>query len=343
MSAITFWIPGLMDSRRIAEAKSALESLRLPALESLIAKSDRFPTRHKSFYEQASHLFHQPKTLAIAATSAQAELSSFDAQQFWLRVDPVQMIADRDSLVLIPADDIAIDENESKQLLQAFNEHFKEDGVELQWGAKSHWYLAIKQPVDLQTTPIYEVAHKPVNDFYPNGNAAQYWRQLLNETQMLFFSHPVNEARREKGWPEINSVWPWGEGKLDSAQILMRPEAAIFSSDAYLQGLAHLTQADCYKSPDNFAELAQQLGNKSHSHSLVLLDEIAQSMDNLQLEEWIELLQELEENWFEPLLNGLQQGQIESLFIDLGCTFQCHIAPKNLHRFWRFKKPIYKL
>lgn len=343
--ALTLWAPNLLNSLRVKEAKEALEKVSLPGLQTLLAKGDSFQSKPQSFHQQASYLFHQTQTLPIAATQASVELNSFDASQFWISVDPVQMIPDRDTLVLIPGKSLQITEEESKQLLTAFNEHFAEDKVQLIWANTHHWYLSIVQPIDLHTTELETVSYQSVNSFYPTGNAAQYWRQLLNETQMLFYSHPLNEARREQGLPEINSVWVWGEGKIDFAKLNKRQDAAIWSNDSYLQGMAHLTEAQSMDSVSNYqAWLSQSESNAGKTEAitkhLVYLDQVAENLEYLQMSEWIELLEQLEAQWFAPLVQGLKEGSIDSLLLDIGQENRIHLKPSHLKRFWRFKKKL---
>lgn len=344
--AVTFWIPDLLNKLRVKEAELALKSLNLPGLQTILARSDRFAAKPQSFYQQASFLFHQKECLPIAATKASAELKDFDAKQFWLSVDPVQMIPDRDTLVLIPSEDLQISEEESKQLISTFNTHFAEDQVELIWARPNHWYLSIVQPVDIKTTSIDEVAYKSVNDYYPTGNAAQYWRQLLNETQMLFYSHPVNEARREKGWPEINSVWVWGEGKIDPDKITTRMDSAIWSNDTFMKGMGKLSQSQVGSSPLSYQawlnRIEQSETPRINKH-FICLDSIANELGNLQQEQWIELLKQLETDWFAPLIESVKQGTIDSLLVDFGQDYRCHLKQSHLRRFWRLKKSLSKI
>lgn len=347
--AVTLWIPGLLNALRVKEAQSSLKTLKLPGLQTLLAKADRFAVKPQSFYEQASFLYHQPSCLPIAATKACAELDGFDPNHFWLSVDPVQMIPDRDTLVLVPGENLQITEQESKALLQTFNAHFAEDKVELIWASSQHWYLSIVQPVDIQTTDIEKLAYQSVNEFYPKGNAGQYWRQLLNETQMLFYTHPVNDARREKGWPEINSIWVWGEGKIEAEKILIRSDASIHSNNAYLQGMATLSQSQYCGEPESHQAWLNQIerfsaeqNNEINKH-FICLNSISDNLHNLQLEEWVSLLQQLEQNWFAPLVQALKSGDIESLLLDLGQEYRVHLKPSHLKRFWRFKKPLSRL
>ena len=349
MQALTLWAPQLLNHLRVKEASDVLQDLSLPALQTLIAKADAFPAKQNDFYHTASYLFHQPTTLPIAATLANTYLSECNSNEFWLKVDPVQMIPDRDSLVLIAGKHLAIKEAESKALLSAFNEHFKDDGVALLWGDELNWFLSIKQPVDIKTTLLDKVDHQPLNAHLPTGNASQYWRQLMNETQMLFFNHSVNIERRNKGQPEINSVWVWGEGKLSSDMIKVRTNAEVCSQHAYLQALANVSGANLMntmnacKTFHDFKNVADQQKNKDVDSYLVMLDEVFLHIDSCTMDEWRDLLLKLEENWFKPLLQALKDGEINSLLIDLGSTHRYHLKPSYKNRFWRFKRSLARL
>ena len=46
----------------------------------------------------------------------------------------------------------------------------------------------------------------------PVDDAALDWRRCSNEIQMLWFGHPVNEAREERGRHSINTLWLSGNG-----------------------------------------------------------------------------------------------------------------------------------
>ncbi len=196
----------------IFEAQEALSQAKVSCLKKMLTKCDYHYRQNKSYESLASYLFHQEYVAPSAATCVKVECDLIPAQAefFWLHVDPVQMIADRDTLVLIPGEDLQITFDESQQLLKSFNAHFKQDGIELIMGTECSWYISMPQMIDISTTPKSEVVYQSVNNRYPSGSAGNYWRQLINETQMLFYTHPVNEHRRSQGLPEINSVWIWG-------------------------------------------------------------------------------------------------------------------------------------
>ncbi|WP_319379689.1 hypothetical protein [Thiomicrorhabdus sp.] len=331
--ALTLWIPDFYPALQAVLAEKPLAAeLHLPTLQGLWSKGDILPRKPQSFQARACHLFHQPETLPAAAVQAAVQLPDFDANAFWVKIDPVQMIPDRDTLVLIPPQDLAITEAESQALVEAFNLHFGDDGIQLEYGGAYQWYLRIRQKVDIGSVPLEVAAYRNLHGLYPSGNAATYWRQLMNETQMLFFDHPVNLQRRERGDPEINSVWVWGEGVLSECAIRLRPKTAISGSHDYLHGLAVVTQAEWQATPDNLAS-CRSFTNDGIGHEMVHIP-LQTSLLGVQS------LNDLEENWFLPLLNAIRQKKYDSVLIDLGAEKLIHVNPGHLRRFWRRKKRL---
>lgn len=333
--AVTLWIPGLLDHFKPDHQAWWSGS----AFQTLLNKADTYPLKPYAFIERASQLFHQPKTLSAAATMASVELADFDPQAFWLKVDPVQMIADRDTLVLVSGQDLQITQSESQSLLDAFNQHFAEDGVTLEWGANDSWYMRLPQAVDLQTTDLAQAHYRNLHGLFPSGHAGPYWRTLMNEAQMLFHQHPVNLARREAGQAEINSVWVWGEGRLNPDSIQARPQAKVWGSHTYLKGLANLTQAQIQQSPDSHQAWCGLNSSELEAHLIMLdLKQWAASDAGNSVEH---LLLQLEKEWMQGLLNDLKQGRIHSLFIDIGGAKGFLVEPSHLRRFWRrWRNPL---
>ncbi|WFE68527.1 hypothetical protein P8S54_10005 [Thiomicrospira sp. R3] len=327
--AVTLGLKGLVDQTTLSSV-----SLRLAGLAKLLKRSDFYPIKARDFEARTSHLFHQSATIPHAVCSAQVELVNVDHSLFWIRVDPVQLIPDRDTLVLIPASQLELTADESLSLLDGFNAHFAQDGVQLVYGSSQAWYLSLPQAVDIQTTALAQAAFRNLQGLFPQGHASGYWRKLMNEAQMLFFNHPVNQARRDRGQAEINSIWLWGEGKLEDQQIKARPDAKIWGQGSYLQGLASLTQAQCENQPPHYQAWLEN-ANKTPNllNHLIVLDADSQSLaDNT--------LQSLERDWFQGLLKGLQQGEIHSLYIDLGFDQGFLLEPKYLKRVWRWRHPL---
>lgn len=333
---LTLWLPNLLSAAKLQnpDAQLALQSLPLPSLKNLLAKADKFPVKPMSFEAQACHLAHLKQAIPVAPLTASIDLSNFDADYFWLRCDPVQLMPDRDQLVCLPGEGLDVQPEEARALINAFNQHFAQDAVQIEYGAPLRWYLRIKQAVDIQSTPLAQVLYQSVGGAMPKGNAATYWRQLLNETQMLFYTHPVNEARREQGLPEINSIWIWGEGSLPAMPEDLA-EWSVFSDHVYLKGLAQWMGAsdqNCAKNYQVWFNLAPEL------RSLVCLDNRDEATS---LELWLENLQTLEQDWFAPLEQALRNREVSSVLIDLGLNVRFHLTPKHLKKFWRLSKSLH--
>lgn len=329
--AVTLWWPqphsahADFPTQREASRSALSQAQRL---KKLVQKADSFYLKPHNYYQRASHLFHQPGPQPIAACQAQYQLQDADASLYWLKLDPVQLIADRDTLVLVPAQQLEITEAESQALFSSFNQHFAQDGLQLIWGSATSWYLSLPQAIDLQTTPLAQAAYHSLQGLYPSGHASGYWRKLMNEVQMLFYTHPVNVKRREQGRAEINSLWLWGEGQIDQATLYPRAEAMVWSDDLYLQGLAQVTQAQVSPSPQNYQDWLP-LRNQAEAHFIELNFPAQATQESV--------FATLEQQWMAGLLEDLAAGRIHSLFIDLGWPKGFLLEPKHLKRFWRWR------
>lgn len=338
---LTLCFPGLLASQRVQEGLAQLKKTELVKLQTLLSKADYHFPKKRCHEDLTAYLFHQQKAPSSAITRANGlcDLSDDELSEYWVSIDPVQMIPDRDTLILIPSADIGITEEESKALLENFNQHFSQDGLKLIFGDAHQWFLSIKQPVAIETTPLYQVAYQSVNNHYPEGAAGNYWRQLMNETQMLFYNHEVNHQRRLLNLPEINSVWVWGEGGIDLDKINQRNNAVLLSNSDYSKGLAKFSGAEFAATPKSFKACRNQI--LSSHHTLIEFNDqtfSGVSLEQMTLEQWLDLLCFLEKNWFKPVFESVKNKELDSVLLELGANKQFLITSKTLKRFWRWKK-----
>ncbi|MGE4502119.1 MAG: hypothetical protein AB7D03_04535 [Thiomicrospira sp.] len=335
--AVTFWSPEWAHHFENADFRRFFT--KHTALGQLATKAQYYPNRGEHFFQRASALFHQPSTLPVALTQAHVDLDAIHNDGFWLLVQPVQMMADRDTLLMVPGEDLAIEQVESRALFDAFNCHFAQDGVALIWGSALRWYLKVPQVVDIQTTPLNLAAYRSLHGLFPQGHAANYWRKLMNETQMLFYTHPVNQLRRAQGKAEINSVWIWGEGALQTSELVARPQAQIWSEHTYLQGMAKLTQAGVAPAVADYQSWLTLRAPSAQVHlihqplTLFADEKITDQAREALFSHW-------EASWFSGLREGLLSGLIDSLYIDLGLKQHFLLTPRDLKRFWRWRNPL---
>ncbi len=85
----------------------------------------------------------------------------------------------------------------------------------------THWLATRDDGAALSAAAIEKAIGDNVADWQPRipagasteaGDAALAWRRCVNEIQMLWFGHPVNEAREARGQPTINTLWLSGNG-----------------------------------------------------------------------------------------------------------------------------------
>lgn len=295
-------------SREVSNHSSSRVLSGVP--KQLLSYADPRPVRAAGYFERMAYWLHQPVPTPVAPVTAAMDLPDFDPQAFWVRLDPVHLVPDRDTLVLFPAVDVGITEQEARSLIEAFNHHFRSDGVRLEYGAVDRWYVRMPQVVDIQSVSLPAAVGANLHTVQPQGSAVRYWNRLINEAQMLFFQHPVNLARREQDLPEINGLWLWGEGTLPD--LVSRKGLRIIDQlqDPFLQALAGLIEADYHT--EDVSDF-----NQSEAEALFVC-----------------LHEEAEAPWPQVDLL-LRNKQVHEVLVDLGGEQAWYLKPSYLRRFWR--------
>jgi hypothetical protein len=254
----------------------------------------------------------------IASFTWLADAGTADPR-FRLRADPVHLRADRDALVLMGAGSLGLRQEAADQLVGTLNTHFESDGLHFAAPVATRWYIDLPHTPALATSPLSFAAGRNVDPLLPKGNDALLWHRWFNEIQMLFHSHPVNEAREAAGLPTINSVWFWGGGCLPASTSARW--AAAWGDDPLLQGLALAAKLPCAPAP---ADAQQWLSHATDGEHVVVLDRASVS--------------DLEEAWFAPLLQALKQGQlstVSSLGANGADSLRLDLTAGDLWKFWR--------
>ena len=196
-------------------AKDLIASLNTPALATLIARATERPVlRFDTFAAALPHEMIQyacsPDRSPPIAHQRMQQLGVAAKSGFWFMLQPVHLHVARDHLVLTDVRQLPIDEQTSKKLFESTAPLFDELGYELRFGDTGHWFMRADAWHTLRTTTPDAAAGHNVDVWLPSGEHARAWRKLHNEVQMLWHSHPVNEAREAHGQPRINALWLWG-------------------------------------------------------------------------------------------------------------------------------------
>jgi hypothetical protein len=236
-----------------------------------------------------------------------------------LFADPVHLLLQRDSFSLSGPVPLPLSLDESTKLIASLNQHFQSDGLKFLLTDSGRWCLRLDHLAEISTFHPAWAINKDINAFLPGGKEAAKWRRLMNEIQMMLFSHPVNQARELAGLPVCNSLWFWGEGALPIKQ--KATVAKVYASSALLKGLDQL----------GYVKLVD-------SKTLIFTDSHDQPM-------WW-MLGEVKEVCEEAVCNilaMLKSGQICDLQLHYelnGAVLRSRVTRLDLLKFWRKASPI---
>lgn len=285
---LQFVFPGLA---RTEEVLDLLGEAHLPMLSMLLTRGRHETIPQTDLAARLCQEFGIPRQLdwPVAAITF-AHAGGQPAREHWLRADPVHVRIERDRLILneIPS----ADPQELESLRVALATHFGEafSPQALRPGA---WVVRTTESLEISTTPLSLAAGQHIDPLLPAGKDAMHWRKLLNEAQMLLFSHPVNQAREARGEPAINSVWLWGGGGLpDSA---MPGTRTVCCDDPDSRALAEFAGARTGKLPEGWSpELAED--------ALIVLEAPHSHLRQGDFKGWLNAMQDFEQHWLAPLV-----------------------------------------
>ncbi len=181
---------------------------------------------------------------ARLAALADGAADAFPADQPLCLLTPAHLRLGRDSLTLTDPAALDLSADEAQQLFAAVAPLFAEAGWTLRHVTPLRWYAAHSSLADVVTAGVARAQGRSVAAWMPGGPAARPWRQLLTEVQMTWQHHAANEARAQRGLPDVNTLWIHGCGALppDWRSPLRLTDADDAVSDpalaAALRGLA---------------------------------------------------------------------------------------------------------
>ncbi len=243
------------------------------------------------------------------------------------RIDPVHFKAESDHAILLGPELLEVVEEESRQLVEAFNDHFAEDEVSLSVDSAGHWYLHYIRPLQLAFTPLDEALGRDIKHFMPTGEDALWWRRIVNEAQMLFFQHAVNQQRESNGQLSINGLWIWDrqletEGETPSYQQLFADN--LLASCMAAQSSLRVQPLEVFS-----AEKVQQ------ADQVMVVDSLYPSMCYGDTSAWIEALEAFCNDPFKNIVSLMNKSVITQLNI-YSCDGRCFTITKaQAYKFWK--------
>ncbi|WDZ94473.1 hypothetical protein Herbaro_13315 [Herbaspirillum sp. WKF16] len=242
----------------------------------------------------------------------------------WFVLHPAHIHVARDHLVLTDIGQLALDEAQSRRLFASAAPLFTEIGHELVYGDARTWFLRADAWDGLRTSTPAAASGRNIDIWMPEGPGELAWRKLQNEVQMQWFSEALNEEREMQGLKAVNSIWIWGGA--DVAAAAQSPYAASFGLDGWARAFG----------PAASAAAAQVIGGSGHR--LLLLDQLSELALAEEWGLWLQRMEELDREWFSPLLESLRSGGVDAVNLLLsGADRLAGIAVTRgaLRKFWR--------
>ena len=110
-------------------------------------------------------------------------------------------------VILLNPKELALNENESRQLLSAIQPYFEEDGLQVVYESPLVWRVSGDLLEGLPLANIERVVGQSIKAWMPEHQRAKTLQRLQSEMQMLLYQHPVNDERSLKGRWTVNSFW----------------------------------------------------------------------------------------------------------------------------------------
>ena len=132
-----------------------------------------------------------------------------DDGRVWL-ADFVHLALGTDQATLIPGSALAITPAETKGLFEALAPVFADSGFSARLQASGRLRLTLPDGFVPETASPEAVAGHPLHAWWQTDAASRPWRRVLNEVQMVWHEHPINESRQAEGLLPINGLWLYG-------------------------------------------------------------------------------------------------------------------------------------
>lgn len=94
---------------------------------------------------------------------------------------------------------------------------------------------------NVELTPPHDISDRVVGDYLPKGDGADKLYEMMQASEKILRSHPVNQARIARGLNPATSIWVWGEGTKPSVDNFYEKyglKGAVISAVDLIKGIA---------------------------------------------------------------------------------------------------------
>ncbi|MDP1528114.1 phosphoglycerate mutase [Rhodoferax sp.] len=220
--------------------QAALATLKLPHLQKLLSRLSPQPLdAGDELSWSPPHERALARSLGLPVTDGQLPWAALEASQrselahlpgAWAFVSLCHWQATTHEVTMRQLPMHELSAIESDGLLAAMQPFFAQDGITLHPFEAGRW-LAHGAVFDgLPSASPDRVLGRNLSPWMPTASQASGLIRLMSEMQMLFYTHPLNDARERRGALAVNAIWFSGSGTLPdrhpapaSAQPIMAP------------------------------------------------------------------------------------------------------------------------
>lgn len=150
-----------------------------------------------------------------------------DGGEGWAWITPCHWRVGTDHVAMAPPEALQLETADAQALYAAMRPYFDADGIALQPVTPTRWLARGELFRTLPTASLDRVAGRVLDAWMPGTEAARPLRRLQQEMQMLLYTHPLNDARQQRGLSPVNSFWASGTGTLEDAPRPAGPEPQV--------------------------------------------------------------------------------------------------------------------
>ncbi len=258
---------------------------------------------------------------------------------WWLRADPVNLSADRDTVRVSDTTFSDLAPEETTSLAAILNAHFATAGISIHPLRPDRWYARVEGEPAMTVPPLADIRGQSMLEHMPGGPDGARWRSVLNEIQMLLHEHPVNLAREARGAPPVNGLWLWGAGRVAGT-----PHAVYQRVVADLPVAKGLALAAGKRHAPLPASAREWLGGAGRTGvEALVLEALRAPAACGDMAAWRAGLETLERQWFAPLLAALRAGGIGMITLyapGAARTHETETSRQDLRYFWRRRRRL---
>ena len=144
-----------------------------------------------------------------------------------------------------------ISNEEGRKIIESLNEKLGNESICFYPGIGYRHLLKLKnrpETMGAVCTPPHDISGQPIARFLPKGPGSDILKELMYASESVLKEHPVNMARRQRGFPEATTIWLfWGSQRLPDVPSFRRRfgvKAAITSGVNLLKGMGSMMGMD---------------------------------------------------------------------------------------------------